>query len=340
MSIYKRGKYWWINFKSPNGEYIQRSTKTENKQQAQELHDRLKAGLWNQKHLGTKPKYTWNDAVVRWMAERQHKKSIEADISRLRWLDPHLSGRNLDDINRQVIDQIKQSRQREGSSNGTINRTLALIRAILNMAYKEWEWIDSVPAIKQMPEPQGRIRWLTHAEADRLIKELPDHLKFMVRFALATGLRESNITGLEWSQVDLKRRCAWIHGDQAKGKKPIAVPLNDEAISVIRAQIGKHEVCVFTYEGQPMRKAHNHAFDKALVRAGIEDFTFHGLRHTWASWHIQNGTPVHVLKELGGWSDLKLVQRYAHLSADHLAEYAGNTRPAEYDQKLKLVRKE
>jgi len=190
-----------------------------------------------------------------------------------------------------------------------------------------------------MPEPQGRIRWLTHAEADRLIRELPEHLKYLVRFALATGLRESNITGLEWSQVDLQRKCAWVHGDQAKGKKPIAVPLNDEAVSVIRAQIGKHEARVFTYDGQPMRKAHNHAFDKALVRAGIEDFTWHGLRHTWASWHIQNGTPVHVLKELGGWSDLKMVQKYAHLSSEHLAEYAGNTKLNSND-KLKIVRNE
>ena len=58
--------------------------------------------------------------------------------------------------------------------------------------------------------------------------------------------------------------------------------------------------------------------------AGFTDLRFHDLRHTWASWHVQNGTPLHVLQELGGWACFSMVQRYAHLSAEHLAEYAGN----------------
>jgi integrase len=147
----------------------------------------------------------------------------------------------------------------------------------------------------------------------------------MVRFTLATGLRESNVTGLEWSQVDLQRRCAWVNPEQAKAKKAIAIPLNDEALSVIHSQIGKHTVFVFTYLGEPVTRANNHAWRKALARARIDNFRWHDLRHTWASWHIQNGTPVHVLQELGGWADQKMVMRYAHLSSDHLHEYAGNT---------------
>jgi len=66
------------------------------------------------------------------------------------------------------------------------------------------------------------------------------------------------------------------------------------------------------------------AWHKALVRAGISDFRWHDLRHTWASWHVQNCTPLHVLKELGGWADLKMVLRYAHLSSNHLQEYIEN----------------
>ena len=57
---------------------------------------------------------------------------------------------------------------------------------------------------------------------------------------------------------------------------------------------------------------------------GIENFRWHDLRHTWASWHVQQGTPLHVLQELGGWSDYEMVRRYAHLSVEHLAEYADN----------------
>ena len=60
----------------------------------------------------------------------------------------------------------------------------------------------------------------------------------------------------------------------------------------------------------------------ALERAGIEDFRWHDLRHTWASWHVQNGTPLFALQELGGWETEKMVRRYAHLAAEHLAVYA------------------
>lgn len=63
------------------------------------------------------------------------------------------------------------------------------------------------------------------------------------------------------------------------------------------------------------------AWTKALKRASIRDFRWHDLRHTWASWHVQRGTPLQVLKELGGWETLEMVQRYAHLSADHLAQW-------------------
>jgi integrase len=81
-------------------------------------------------------------------------------------------------------------------------------------------------------------------------------------------------------------------------------------------------------------RANNHAWRKALVRAGIKDFRWHDLRHTWASWHVQNGTPLHVLKELGGWADLTMVLRYAHLSSKHLEEYAENSKAVTYGTNL------
>ena len=125
----------------------------------------------------------------------------------------------------------------------------------------------------------------------------------MVRFALATGLRDHNIVDLQWDQIDMQRKCAWVHADQAKGKRALAVPLSEEALAVITAQIGKHQIHVFTYQGQPVTRANNHAWRKA--RAGIEDFRFHDLRHTWASWHVQSGTPLHVLQTrwLGSHTD-------------------------------------
>lgn len=143
----------------------------------------------------------------------------------------------------------------------------------------------------------------------------------MVRFSLETGLRRSNVTGLQWSQVDLVRRTAWIHPDQAKARKAIAVPLSAAAIVVLREQLGQHPTHVFSYKGKPITQVSTKAWYKGLEKAGIDNFRWHDLRHTWASWHVQAGTPLRVLQELGGWECVEMVRKYAHLSSEHLAEY-------------------
>lgn len=173
-----------------------------------------------------------------------------------------------------------------------------------------------------LKEPTRRVRFLTREEAQRLLATLPAHLADMAAFALATGLRRANVTGLQWTQVDLVRRLARIHPDQAKARKAIAVPLNSEAVVVVRKQLGRHPTHVFSFKGKPIRQVSTKAWYLALRRAGIEDFRWHDLRHTWAGWHVQNGTPLHVLQELGGWESAEMVRRYAHLPADHLAPYA------------------
>jgi len=203
-----------------------------------------------------------------------------------------------------------------------VNRLLAVIRAILRKAVYEWEWLDRHPRIRSLPELVRRDRWLTREDANRLISKLPNHLAAMVRFTLETGLRQSNVTGLQWSQVEPANRRAWIHRDQAKARKAIGVPLSLAAVAVLREQMGKHLTHVFTFRGKPVKQVNNTAWIAALKRAGIGNFRWHDLGHTWASWHAQAGTPMHVLQELGGWRSSEMVRRYAHLSSEHLAQYA------------------
>lgn len=322
MSLRKRGSIWWIDFVTPSGERIRRSTETENKALAQELHDKLKAETWRIDKLGDRPRRTWNEAVVRWLKEQSHKASIESDRIHLRWLDKHLGGRYLDSITRTLVDQISERKKDEGVSNATVNRVLEVMRAILRRCVEQWEWIDKAPAIRMLKEPTRRIRYLTREEAQRLLVELPSHMADMAAFSLATGLRRANVTGMQWTQVDLERRLAWIHPDQAKARRAIAVPLNAEACLIVQKQIGKHPTHVFSYRGKPITQVSTKTWYLALERAGITNFRWHDLRHTWASWHVQNGTPLFALQELGGWESAEMVRRYAHLAADHLAPYA------------------
>lgn len=182
----------------------------------------------------------------------------------------------------------------------TANRYLALIRAILRTSSLEWEWIDRVPKVKMYPEPKRRVRWITQKQAKALLEALPEHQRDIALFALATGLRQSNVVRLRWSQVDLERSTAWIAADEAKGGEDIHVSVCDLAVEVLERQLGKHPECVFTYKGKPVRYVNTKAWRNALKRSGIADFRWHDLRHTWASWLIQNGTPLFHLQEMGG----------------------------------------
>lgn len=325
MALYKRkGSSIWQTRFAFQGREVRQSTGTQDKRQANEYEAKLKADLWRQARMGDKPRYRWEQAVERWLVEREHLPSIEDQKLHLRWLDSHLFGWSLDEISRDLLDTVGQARKSQGVANSTVNRTMEVVRAVLRACCHEWDWLDAVPKVRMLPEPKKRIRWLTREEADRLLNALPGHLEEMARFSLATGLRKDNVTGLQWSQVDLERRVAWIHHDQSKTKKALSVPLNAEAILVLRRQAGKHDQNVFVYCGRPVKEANTKAWKKALKQAGIQDFRWHDLRHTWASWHVQAGTPLQVLQELGGWSSYEMVQRYAHLSSGQLAEHAEN----------------
>ena len=321
MSLYKRGSTWWIDFTTASGERVRRSAETESKAEAKELHDKLKADSWRVAKLGEKPKYTWDDAGCQWLIATEHKRTHQGDVSKLGWLQQFLRGKELAAITREEIVAIGE-RKRAEASGPTANRYLALIRAILRKACNEWEWIDRVPQVKLYKEAKRRVRWLTPEQANCLLSELPMHQRDIVLFALATGLRQSNVVKLTWDQVDLHRKTAWIPGDKAKGKEDIHVSLSQLSVDLLQRQLGKHSERVFTYAGRPVNQVNTRGWRSALVRAGIENFRWHDLRHTWASWLVQNGTPMYDLQEMGGWKSTEMVRRYAHLAPAHMAKHA------------------
>jgi len=98
------------------------------------------------------------------------------------------------------------------------------------------------------------------------------------------------------------------------------VPLNSDAVAVLKSQVGKHPRFCFTYRGQPIRyELTNTAWQNACEKAELTDLRFHDLRHTWASWHRQAGTSCDELKDLGGWKSRVMVDRYAKFSTENLA---------------------
>jgi integrase len=166
----------------------------------------------------------------------------------------------------------------------------------------------------------------------------------MADFAIATGLRWANVSGMVWERISLTRKLAWVPARTTKAKKTIQVPLSEPALKALRGLPGTRTGPVFLYQGEVI-KSPKGAFMKACVRAGVgrfEDrhdengkrvgrryvgFTWHDFRHTWASWHVMRGTRLEVLQKLGGWETLEMVQVYAHLAPSYVAQFANNARP-------------
>ena len=123
---------------------------------------------------------------------------------------------------RTLIDKITQAKLAEGRSNATVNRHLALVRAILRKCVREWEWLDKAPAVRMLPEAPRRIRVITKDQAQQLIAALPEHLADLTIFSLSTGLRSANAARVTWPQIDLERQFAWIYPDEAKARKATA----------------------------------------------------------------------------------------------------------------------
>ncbi|PHM61807.1 integrase/recombinase [Xenorhabdus ishibashii] len=361
MSITQRNGIWHCHFFTPSGKRVRKSLGTRDKKQAQELYDKLRAEAWRVDQLDDLPTRTFEECCIRWLREKEHKRSLDDDKTKIEFFLQHFSGRDVSTItadeiydavsnmkNRkhyQVWESKRDAALKKGEkppvyeaipvSQATKSQHLSFIRSLLRAAANEWNWIKSAPVIKTKKPVSKRIRWLTKDEAARLIECMPESIKPIVIFALATGLRRSNIIDLEWQQVDMQRKVAWINPENAKAGKAIGVALNDTACRVLRDQIGKHSRWIFVHtkakhrpDGtltpavRKMRVDDNSAWNIGLKKAGIEDFRFHDLRHTWASWLIQSGVPLSALQEMGGWESIEMVRRYAHLAPNHLSEHA------------------
>ena len=216
---------------------------------------------------------------MRFLEVKSHLKDVKQYRGQCRRLHLYLGDMMLNQINGDVVWQVIQKELKRGMKIATVNRHLAVMRSILRMARDEWQWIDTMPKIRLLPGEIERDRWLTREEADRLLSFCPPHLEALARYAMATGCRAQEITGLEWSRVDLVRCTAWLNN--TKNGTPRGVPLNHDALQVLSEQVGKHEQFCFTYRGKPIRwEVSNTAWRNAVTKAGLGDLRFHDFRHT------------------------------------------------------------
>lgn len=306
-----RGDTFWINVQI-EGKRLRKSLGTSDPKLAAEAFTRELAEFYRTRKFKERPKKTLNDAFDKWLAERSTKRSIEDDQRKIEYFRAKLGNTQLSELkSTDIEDQLPQD-----VSPSTRNRYRALVRAVLRRAMRKWEWMDTVPTIEEEDEPEGYTGFLTKEQAERLIAELPERYRKPTRFALLTGLRRANVFGLTWDKVDLAAGTVIVEASTAKGKRRFIVPLNAHAKALLESVEGR--------EGRvwgDVTHVWQNVWEAACKRAGVK-IKFHGLRHTWATWHAQAGTPLDVLQKLGAWATHSMVLRYAQRPADYLAQAA------------------
>ena len=332
MSIYKHPKsdQWWMDFTTPNGQRVRRSTGTSDRKAAQELHDRLKAEMWRAAKLGEVPDRTFDDAALEFLKASEGQSDYNTKVRHIIYWRSHFGGKPIRSLTAEIIraalpthSAYSDKRAQRKLSNATINRYIATITRVMNVAV-ESGWISSVPVIKLRNEGGIRIRFLTQEQARHLVQSISqDWMRHLVVFARGTGMRQGEIMHLKWADVNLSNRMCWVKAENAKSGHARAVPLNDEMLALLQSLVGNHKEYVFTRCGHEVKFFDQLMFQRDCRRAQIDGFRFHDLRHTWASWHAQAGTPLTKLQALGGWRTIQMVMRYAHLSPVHLSEHVG-----------------
>jgi len=324
MPIYRRpgSPHWWLRI-SVAGVKTRKSTGTEDRQQAEEFEHQERERLWRLHKLGDRGSVLWQEAAKRWLDETT-KRSVAIDEMILKWLKPRLNDAPLNAIDNDALEELRKDGIADGMSLPTIDRYMALVRAILKKCADEWRYIERAPKVPMYRAETPEPRWLTQTEFARLLKELPPHLKLCARFSVLTGLRMRSMLALTWQNVDLENRRLRISADKMKTKRAIGLPISKAALQVLRdaKKFSPDGQYVFQFEGNRILDCNTAAFKKAVARAEVEPLRWHDLRHTFASWAIQNGVTMHELMQLGGWSSYAMVQRYAHLAPDHLAAAA------------------
>lgn len=325
MPIIKRGKIYWVDISAPDGTRIRRSTRTEEKTKAQEYHDKLKHELWQVAKLDKIPDRIFDDIVILALRDAENQSCFENKQIYARYWLSVFRGRIISKITGEDIANnlpTHSTAKKCKLSNATRNRYRAFIMRAFSLAVASG-WLNGMPHLSTQREPKVRVRWIEKEQARMLIGALRlDWMKDVVSFALLTGARKGEIFSLKWENVNLSRRIAVVTAENAKSGKARPIPLNDEAVKIIAGRSRDSEY-VFSVDGGVIKEISRADFANALKVSGIFDFRFHDLRHTWASWHVQNGTPLMTLKELGGWEKLEMVNKYAHLSTEHLSRFSG-----------------
>jgi integrase len=305
------------------------STKADARNWAQQTEVALKAARYGPAVADRR--HTLDEAIERYERDvKPHSKRL----AYLAWWSDQVGSQQLSSVTSTVIAQWRDHLARHGGPHGgttpaTCNRYLASLSHVFTIAEKDWGWIDANPCrrVRRLTEPRGRVRFLSDTERKKLLEVCRQsrdaRLYPLVVLAIATGARQAELIGLCWSDVDLQRRSAVLH--HTKNGERRSLPLTGLALDLLRELAASRRAgSDHVFPGRQRKPAFPRgAWEAAAAAAGLEDFRFHDLRHSCASYLAMSGATAPEIAAVLGHKTLAMVKRYAHLAEPHTAGVVG-----------------
>jgi integrase len=276
---------------------------------------------------------TFGDCAARYVVQSRHKRSIDVIKWHVTLLQSYIGDLQPQQVHDQTLEAFVKARLADGTSATTINRSLEVVRTILNRAARSYRdadgrpWLEAIPPlITMLPENPRSPYPITWKEQDKLFRKLPVHLGRMALFAVNTGLRDSNVCGLQWTWEvvvpEIGRSVFVIPPEAFKTKRPHVVILNDVAWSIIKAQRGLHPIWVFPYRGRRINTMNNNGWQQARCESGLPLVRVHDLRHSFGCRLRAAGVSAEDREALVGHANHSMAGHYASADVGRLLAQA------------------
>lgn len=324
-NIFIRNSLYWIRY-SVNGKQKRETTGSDKKEDARLLLGKRLQEIAAGKEPEIKKikNHTFEELAIeyyKWCERQRGFRSKRVIIKQLVEVFGHLQVRQ---INTMLIEQFQTDRINKGNKPATANRLIATLKHCIHKGY-QWEMLSEdtlkrVRQVKLLEENNRRLRFLSKEETQALVNVCDSHLKAIVITALNTGCRKSEILNLTWNNVDLKH--GFISLTETKNGERRETPINDTLRGVLQGLTRRLDIPYVFHDavtGKPYGDV-KRSFHTALRRAGITDFRFHDLRHTFASHLVMAGVDITTVSRLLGHKSLTMTLRYAHLAPAHMTK--------------------
>lgn len=329
MGLVKRNHVWWMSFMY-QGRQVRRTTGTTDKRLAESILCKVKVQIAEGQFFETREEQerTFGEMMDRYLKERavlKAPKSHQRDCQALNHLLPVFGEMVLAEITPKLLAGYKAQRRTEKAAPATINKELQLVRHAFNVAMREWEWCRENPMHRVSMEPVHNEvdRWLTPKEEEGLMAASSPWLREIMTFALNTGMRQGEILNLQWQDVDFTRGTLMVM--KSKNGTRRTIPLNSTVYELLAAKQAATGASCGPVFKTPLGNALQvrflvREFCEARDRAGIPDFRFHDMRHTFATRLVQRGIDLYKVQRLLGHKTGTMTQRYAHHSPESLRD--------------------